>query len=649
MKNIFLKQLSLYHFKGVTKKVINFTNQVTDICGANGSGKTTIFDAFTWLMFGKDSHDRKDFEIKTLNSDGTNLNKIEHTVEGILSVDGEDFILKKIYKEKWVKKQGELEPTLQGHEVVCFINDVPKKVTDYTKEINELLDESLFKLITNPKYFSSLPWKSQRDILFTISGTISDAEIAAGNKVFQELLDKIGGKSLSDYKIQKAAEKKKLKTELDFIPTRIDEVEKGKPEIVDFSETERVLESKKEELQKIEDEILNLNQGYNKQFAEFSSAQNEINNLMAKQNEIVFAEKQRLNQGNFDLKNRKIDLEAKLSTLDKQLFIKKSELEQNAKSIETVNNNIVSLREKWMKENEKEYVARDSGLLCPVYNIICGDNKANELNAQNQNKALESFNTSKIDVLNKINEEGQYYKSQIAPLEKYKFEFENSIQEIETKITSVKIEISDLPDETVVEVIPEQLPEWVNIEKEIKQKKEALTNVEKPNTEEQASKRLELKSEIEKYQNLITRKDQIERADKRKAELEADGRKLSQLIADIEKDEFTAQNFEFAKIEECEKRINNRFEYVQFKLFDTQINGSVIETCEATVDGVPYADVNTASQINAGLSIIAVLTDFYNVSAPVFIDNAESINEPKSIVSQVIKLRVSLDKQLTVK
>ena len=161
-------------------------------------------------MFGKDSHDRKDFEIKTLNPDGTNLNKVEHTVEGILSIDGEDLLLKKIYKEKWVKKQGELEPTLQGHEVLCYINDVPKKVTDYTKEINELLDESLFKLITNPKYFSSLPWKSQRDILFTISGTISDAEIAAGNKVFQELLDKIGGKSLSDYKIQKQ-QKKEIK------------------------------------------------------------------------------------------------------------------------------------------------------------------------------------------------------------------------------------------------------------------------------------------------------------------------------------------------------------------------------------------------------------------------------------------------------
>ncbi|MDE5530476.1 AAA family ATPase [Elizabethkingia meningoseptica] len=649
MKNIFLKQLSLYHFKGVTKKVIDFTNQVTDICGPNGSGKTTIFDAFTWLMFGKDSHDRKDFEIKTLNPDGTNLNKVEHTVEGILSIDGEDLLLKKIYKEKWVKKQGELEPTLQGHEVLCYINDVPKKVTDYTKEINELLDESLFKLITNPKYFSSLPWKSQRDILFTISGTISDAEIAAGNKVFQELLDKIGGKSLSDYKIQKAAEKKKLKTDLDFIPTRIDEVEKGKPETVDFSETEMILASKKEELQKIEDEILNINQGYDKQFAEFSSAQNEINKLISKQNEIVFAEKQRLNQGNFDLRNNKLELQGKLTALDKQLFIKKSELELNDKSIETVNKNIVSLREKWTKENEKEYVATDSGLLCPVYNIICGDTKANELHVQNQNKALETFNTSKIEALNKINEEGQYYKSQIAPLENYKIDFENSIQEIETQIISVKREISDLPSETVIEVIPEQLSEWVDIEKEIQQKKEALTNVDRPNTSEQLSKRAELKSEIEKYQNILSRKDQIERADKRKAELEADGRKLSQLIADIEKDEYVAQNFEFAKIEECEKRINNRFEYVQFKLFDTQINGSVIETCEATVDGVPYADVNTASQINAGLNIIAVLTDFYNVSAPVFIDNSESINEPLSLNSQLIKLRVTKDEKLLIK
>ncbi|OPC34614.1 AAA family ATPase [Elizabethkingia miricola] len=649
MKNIFLKQLSLYHFKGVTKKVINFTNQVTDICGPNGSGKTTIFDAFTWLMFGKDSHDRKDFEIKTLNSDGTNLNKIEHTVEGTLSVDGEDFLLKKIYKEKWVKKQGELEPTLQGHEVVCFINDVPKKVTDYTKEINELLDESLFKLITNPKYFSSLPWKSQRDILFTISGTISDAEIAAGNKVFLALLDKIGGKSLSDYKIQKAAEKKKLKTELDVIPTRIDEVEKGKPEIVDFSKAETILESKKEELQKIEDEILNINQGYDKQFAAFSSAQNEINQLIAKQSEVVFAEKQRLSQGNYELRNKTLELQNNLRNFENQLAIKKSESDQNNQNIEAINNKIVALRKKWTEENEKVYVASDNGLLCPVYNIICGDIKANELNTQNQNKALESFNTTKIDILNKINEEGGSYKSKISQLEDNNTEIGGVIQDIESSIAVVKKEIGDLPAETIVEVFPEQLPEWVNLDNEIKQRKEALTNVEKPNTEEQASKRLELKSEIEKYQNLITRKDQIERADKRKAELEADGRKLSQLIADIEKDEYNAQNFEFAKIEECEKRINDRFEYVQFKLFDTQINGSVIETCEATVDGVPYADVNTASQINAGLDIINVLSSFHGVAAPIFVDNRESVTEIRMTNSQIINLRVTFDNELLVK
>lgn len=161
MKTIFLKSLSLRNFKGIKRLDLSFTEHETNIYGANGTGKTTVFDAFTWLLFGKDSSDRKDFNIKTLNPDGSNVEKMEHEVIAFISVDGEEKTLQRIYKENWVKKRGEADAELKGHETLFYINDVPKKASEYAKEISEIVDEQIFKLITNPNYFPAMKWQDQ--------------------------------------------------------------------------------------------------------------------------------------------------------------------------------------------------------------------------------------------------------------------------------------------------------------------------------------------------------------------------------------------------------------------------------------------------------------------------------------------------------
>lgn len=388
MKTIYLKSLSLRNFKGIKKLDLSFDKHETNIHGANGTGKTTVFDAFTWVLFGKDSSDRKDFNIKTLNPNGTNVEKTEHTVTAVLSVDGKEITLHRIYRENWVKKRGEADAELKGHETLFYINDVPKKAGEYAAEISEIVDESVFKLITNPQYFPAMKWQDQREILFKIAGTVSDQEIANGNREFEKLLEKLDGKKLADYKIQIAATKRKLKADLEAIPTRIDEAENAKPEAFDFVAIESQIEDK--------------------------------------------------------------ELQQKLS-----------------------------------------------------------------------HKAI------------------------------------------------------------------------------------------------------------------------IEQQNKRVAQLSAEMKHVAQQISDLEKDEFTLETFTRAKIDEAENRINNRFSFVKFKLFDTQINGAEVETCQALINGVPYSDANTASKINAGIDIINVLCDFNDVTAPIWLDNRESVSEIIYTESQVINLIVN--------
>ena len=124
---------------------------------------------------------------------------------------------------------------------------------------------------------------------------------------------------------------------------------------------------------------------------------------------------------------------------------------------------------------------------------------------------------------------------------------------------------------------------------------------------------------------------------------------MAQEIANIEKTQYTIENFIKLKVDTIENRINEKFSLVKFKLFEDQINGGQVETCEALVNGVPFSSLNTASKINAGIDIINTLCEFYNVSAPIFIDNRESVVKLLDSNSQIINLIVSeSDKKLRI-
>ena len=259
MRTIKLKSLSLANFKGVRSQEIAFSEQVTVISGENGIGKTTIFDAFLWLLFGKDSKGRSDsnFNIKTIDpTTGKPYLHLEHSVTGVLVVDGTEVKLQRCFVEKWVKPRGTTEETLQNHQTEFYLNDVKlgtKK--EYDSEISAIIPEDIFKMVTNPYYFTSLKPEVQKEIILDMAGGISDSEVAELKPEYVELLAQLSGRSLSQYAKEVAAKKRACKDALAVIPSQIETAQKLMPEAEDWVALDDELTQKKKRVADIDTQI----------------------------------------------------------------------------------------------------------------------------------------------------------------------------------------------------------------------------------------------------------------------------------------------------------------------------------------------------------------------------------------------------------
>lgn len=642
MKNIFLKSLHLYQFKGIKKLDVDFTSHSTNVSGANGTGKTTVFDAFTWLLFGKDSHDRKDFNIKSIDNTGKSAEKLEHTVAAVISVDAQEITFKRTFKENWVKKRGELDAELKGHETLFWINDVPKKAGEYAAEINEILNENVFKLITNPKYFTNQNWKQQREILFEIAGTVSDAEIANGNKEFTALLEKLNGKKLEDYRLQIISQKKLLKEQLSNLPTRIDEAEQSKPEAENYAALEKEIADKKAQISSIDDQLQNASSAYQKSFEDNQAVQNQINTFIQNQNTLVFEANQERVKTDNAIKTEKRDIQFKVDNKKSEITQLRSKITLNDSRIKDQEAKLQPLRDRFAEVNKSVYEVSETGLTCPVWNIVCGDPKSLELHKENQNKARETFNKSKVEKIDSINNEGVEITNNIKNLKAENVELQKQIDALLFEISELEKKIALYPSDDAKpnEITGKSLPEWNALQRQIDELKETIKTVTLPDNSDLKAKKSEITTEIEVLNKRLSGKELIEKQDLRIAELSAEMSKVAQQLSNLEKDEFAIDNFERVRIDESEARINNRFSFVKFKLFNRQLNGGDANTCEALIDGVPYSDANTASQINAGIDIIGVLSQFYGITAPLFLDNRESVSEILETPAQVINLIV---------
>lgn len=651
MKKVIIKQLTLENFRGVKSLTVNFNPVETTISGGNNTGKSTIMNAFMWLLFGKDADDRKDFNIKRLVN-GKTIDKTDVKVSAILDVGGEETTLSRSFVERWTKPRGQVEEVFKGNETQTSFNDVPINVSEYQKRINEIIDENAFKMVTNPLYFSNMKWQDQREVLFQIAGAVTDDDVASRRPEFTDLLNQISGKSLSDFKREIYSKKRKAKQQLENIQPRIDQTQKLMPESKDFAKIEESIEKHKKSLSKVEEALENASKTANENY---KKQQDKIENkikLQQQQRQIIFdaneAERERVYKA--DTERRELSNMIKITDAGIKECIENiekttNEIKEYEKSIIETENKIVSEREKWKTENAREYRGETKCQTC-----------RQELPETMIEEAVSLFNESKRKKLIEINTYGRELSNDKSILKNGLEEAKEVLKKHEKALDREQSEYNELSDKLdkmevvyALEVKPESLPEWVKLQKQIDEiEKEIEQPIDIFDTTELKVEKSKLQDEIREMRDKLRDRDLIKNYKKEIEKLDAEGKELAQIIAELERTEFTIKSFTKTKIEESEKRINSLFKHVTFQLFDYTIDGNEFETCIPLVSGVPFPVANTAGALNAGLDIINTLTNFYGVSAPIFIDNREGVNDIIETNSQIINLVVTRDKNLII-
>lgn len=659
MKKIIIKSITMRNWRGEKERTTNFNlDAPTFILGGNGLGKSRHFNAFCWLLFGKDSEDRKDFEVRSYDSNHNLLHRCECSVEATLIVDGEELTIKREFAEQWTKPRGQVDEVFSGNVTLCTWNGTPIKVGEYQSRVNEcIINDTLFKMLTNPKYFTEkMKWQEQREVLLQMAGVKSDEEIAADNEDFKKLLDILSGKSLSDYRKEISTEKKRLKAELNEISPRIDQTQKMMPEPEDWVAIEKQLKEVDKQISELTKQLTDAASLDEACIKEKQEVAHKIALSKAKLQELQDMQQLEATKLARAFNAERREIESNLKTANEELSTLTIDRNRNNERVAYLNKEITNitqqldtLRSEWHKINSRVYGGEET---CPH----CGQRLPEE-RLQEMRDIFDSKKQADLEVNNK---RGKELKCR---LDDYNCELSSKTAEIErlsnavasrqSEIDSLYKQLSGTPEKKVsdfsfakteeMEVIEQQIATLEAKYKEVDNKddNEILKDIER--------RRDVLADERTALQTRLQKRLQIERSNIEIERLENAGRELSQKIADVEQREYVAAQFTKKKIEDCEKRINSMFDMVKFQLFDYTQDGNEFECCTCLVDGVPYATANSAGKVNAGLDIIRSLCKFNNVTAPIFCDGSESVNSYIEMDSQMIFLKVTTDNQLIIK
>ncbi len=622
-----IDSLKVKNFKGIKKFSGQFGGQSAVIKGANGLGKTSLIDAIHWLLTGVDSGYKSKFGILEIDKNGQTIDRQTAMVQAEMTIDrgqdnGPEMVeLRREYQQKWTKKRGQATADLTGHTTVFHLNGVPVPKKKYDEYIAGIAPIERIKSLLDASYFcSKLKPDLRRRVLI---GMIDTSSLKV---VMPEILESM---SIEDALLKLNAEKRAANKDLSTLPGRIDELKGMLPhEEIQEDDADKisVLSARIKDIEKklieISDSKVNskTNQKYREVVASIKTSEQTIGDKY----------RAKIDRMKSDMENAEHDRQHAgrlISVCKDKLALTTIQLKANKEERDR-------LCKKWQEIKNRVF---DPDTVC----VTCNQ----ELPKGNISEQHDRFKESNKRELSHIDEKGQalfklhgQYEEEIKELNARSEEANEKYDKACSRQEGLETQLTGIHVNRGIEI--------KNTEKSLLEQKDKLEKT----MEEESQKTLGIQSELEKelhelfYQRRqVTGKTpktgQVEFIKTKLAKREEQFTLAAKTFEDIENKIMEIEAYSMGRSRLIEDKINEKFSTVKWRLFEHQINGGVKEICEAEVNGVLYnQDLNTGARINAGLDVIATLSDKYDLQLPVLIDNAESVTAWNHTGGQTLKM-----------
>ena len=635
--NIVLKSLDLVHFKCFPKLHLDFHEGVNSLFGANAAGKTSVYDALTWLLFNKDSAGGARPDIKPHHAPAGTMPE----VTAVLEVDGEPIKLRKVLREKWEKPRGSSIERYAGDTRDYYIDDVPLAENAYKRRIAELIDEQQFKLLTDVwAVTSKMHWKDRRTLLAEICGLPEDKQLLATAPQFAELTEKVGRRTVDEYKSVLMKQRKDMNANLNTLPVRVDECSRMVSELesLDFAAAHAESDRLQTERERLQGEIVKLS---NNTLA--AQARNERDALQVQLRELEA-------ENAAHLASQRVPVEDETPALTAALDRAKREADRLTRTI-AQERDLVLNGETRLDDYRARWRAIDAEVFTDEHCPTCGQVFPAERLAESRAAFAEHQKQRKDALL----EDSKMVKQGIAAAKDRLLTAETALKTAQDELQKAQIALDSYTPP--VEVVPENLPDYDRHKGAILTLiADADKRIDRLNSDtEQERRRLEtalsaVTAEKLTHDAVLAKEQTLADTRRRIADLQAEQRKAAAEVEQMDRLIAMCEEFTRYRVQAITESVNSKFRLTRWRLFTEQVNGGLADCCEPMdMNGSTFEGTNNAMKINIGMDIIDTLSAHFSRRVPLFVDNAESVTQLQPIGSQVVRLVVSeQDKELRI-
>lgn len=648
MKTVKIKSLHIQNFGSIKDLSINFGKK-TLISGRNEVGKTTINDAYSWLMTNKLANGSQADGIRPHDRNGIEDDNAVISVSDVIEIDGSGKEFLKEQRKEFTQKTGKFK----GNNNLYFINGVPKKEKEYKAYVEEkILEPDNLEICTNASVLLNMDTKKRREVIFDIVPDITDADVASTDVRFANIPKKLEDCTLDEliqsirYQINgRGHGDKGLKGRQDELPARIDEAQRKVCDTAEYSLAISGLKKEIADLDEQEKSLDDLMAAYDQKSKNILDLKFEQSEIVRKANEGLVQQRKNIDSEIFSLEQGKKSAENDLRMAEMDLKHAKMGVERHTAEVKKAQEDY----SRWISQEfddseialiESEVLNEDS-LICPTCGQVFPKERAEKIREDfEKNKALRiegvksagrNYEEMKDREIQRVVESGNKASAELEESNKAKEEAEYKIAELKQKITLLAMEIQQKQAE--LSKLPESVDlsdnaEYQKITAEIAQAEEALKQMNNGSEQRREINRIknEKTAEISRLKTLIA---ESEKSEERVDELKEEQQNVSQLLADCQQELDLLKDFQKAKCNMLSEAVNKMFAFVKWRLFKMNQDGEGYqEVCEPMIENEPYGRrLNHGSRALAELDICNTFQNVHDVSLPLFVDDFDGITE----------------------